>query len=60
MDETEVEENYLAMREDYMGWCTNCKDITRDSTEPDAEGYDCPECEENTVQGADIFLMENA
>ena len=52
-----VVETYEEMRDSYQGWCTKCKEITRDCTEPDAEDYDCPECGENTVIGADIFLM---
>lgn len=52
-----VESEYLENRGDYIGFCTSCKEWTRDCTEPDVEGYDCPECEENTVIGADMFLM---
>lgn len=44
--------------EDYMGWCTFCRDFTRDCTEPDAEGYDCPECDQNTVMGAENAILE--
>lgn len=42
----------------YLGWCTNCEDFTRDSTEPDATEYDCPECGENSVMGAENALLE--
>lgn len=55
----DVVELYKEMCDDYSGWCTNCQEVTRDSTEPDAAGYDCPVCEENTVLGADNFLIEN-
>ena len=41
----------------YQGWCPNCEDFTREGTEPDAEGYDCPECEENIVVGAENALV---
>ena len=41
----------------YMGWCTECKDFTRKMTEPDAEGYDCPNCGENSVMGAEQALI---
>lgn len=57
-DTRDVTEIYEEIRETYEGWCTNCQEVTRDCTEPDAQGYDCPDCEENTVIGADIFLME--
>ena len=41
----------------YQGWCTACCDFTRDSTEPDAEGYDCPVCGGDTVVGAEQALL---
>jgi len=37
---------------DSQGWCTSCKEFTRDCTEPDAEDYDCPKCRQFTVVGA--------
>lgn len=52
------EEEYLEARDTYLGYCTECKDWTRDSTEPDAEGYDCPVCDQDTVIGADNYLMQ--
>jgi hypothetical protein len=48
---------YQDATENYMGWCPNCKDFTREGTEPDAEQYDCPECEENCVVGAEDALL---
>jgi len=48
---------YMAARSNYEGWCTECKDWTRECTEPDAEGYDCPECDQQTVIGADLYLL---
>lgn len=50
-------EEYLEARENYQGWCTTCQEFTRDETEPDAEGYECPKCEQNTVVGAEDALM---
>ena len=44
-------DEYQAACDDYMGWCPFCCEFTRDCTEPDAEGYDCPECGQNTVMG---------
>ena len=43
--------------QDSMGWCTNCEFFTRDCTEPDAHDYDCPECGENSVVGAEELLF---
>lgn len=40
-----------------MGYCTECEDWTRDCCEPDAREYDCPDCEENTVYGAQELLI---
>lgn len=51
------QEDYSDATENYMGFCTVCEAFTRDSTEPDAEGYDCPECENNTVVGAEDALI---
>ena len=50
-------EEYPEMSESYQGYCTECEDWTRDCTEPDAEGYDCPVCDAHTVIGADMVLM---
>jgi predicted RNA-binding Zn-ribbon protein involved in translation (DUF1610 family) len=50
-------EDFLRADSDYIGWCTTCKDFTREETEPDAECYDCPECGEDTVMGTENALM---
>ena len=39
------------------GWCTNCLSFTRDETEPDAIGYDCPRCDDTSVIGAEEALL---
>ena len=44
----------------YLGWCTVCEEFTREHTEPDAEGYDCPKCEGLTVVGAEDALLTGA
>ncbi len=49
--------DYLDATENYVGWCTVCKEFTRDQTEPDAEDYDCPGCEQNTVMGAEQAMV---
>jgi len=51
------EHDYLEARDSYFGWCPNCCAFTRECTEPDAEGYDCPECEKNVVVGADQAIL---
>jgi hypothetical protein len=48
---------YMEAEDKSMGWCTRCKDFTRFQTEPDARGYDCPECGHNTVLGTMEALM---
>lgn len=51
------EARYLEACEGYEGWCTNCREFTRESTEPDADGYKCPECQDQTVVGAENALL---
>ena len=50
-------QEFLEYQESYQGYCTNCNFWTRECTEPDAEDYDCPECGENTVIGAENALI---
>lgn len=42
----------------YLGWCTVCDDFTMEAVEPDATGYFCEMCEENSVMGAENALLE--
>lgn len=53
-----TEEEYHDAVEQSQGWCKKCKEFTRDETEPDAQDYNCPKCEENTVVGAEDALLE--
>lgn len=51
-------EEYRRYRDDYVGYCTTCRDWTHDSAEPDAREYECPVCEQPTVYGAEeAFLL---
>lgn len=55
---TQVEEDdYLQAADTSTGFCTTCKDFTRDCTEPDAEDYKCPVCDLMTVVGAEQALI---
>jgi hypothetical protein len=54
-----TESRYSEARSTYEGWCVECLEFTRSQTEPDAEGYDCPVCEENTVIGAENLLWSD-
>jgi hypothetical protein len=40
-----------------QGFCTVCREFTRDCCEPDAECYACEECGEDTVFGAEQALI---
>lgn len=51
------EDEYQEMVEDCMGFCMHCNKFTRESTEPDARDYECPECGNATVIGAEEALM---
>jgi len=53
-----TESEYHEAENNYLGYCPKCDALTREMTEPDAEGYDCPECGENTVQGVMTALLE--
>ena len=39
------------------GYCTHCDNITGTFAEPDAEGYPCPDCGNDTVIGAEHALV---
>jgi hypothetical protein len=53
------EEEYRAHTNDYDGFCTECQEFTRvGATEPDATGYECPQCELHTCLGAEEALIE--
>lgn len=42
--------------EDYTGFCIKCG-AERDSCEPDAREYECYECDEHAVYGAEEILI---
>lgn len=49
--------DYEDMCDSYMGFCTLCQEFTRENTEPDAHEYDCPDCGNNSVMGAEEAMM---
>lgn len=51
-----TESEYLEACDSYQGICLDCGEL-RDCTEPDAEGYDCPSCDGNNVQGIENALL---
>jgi len=52
-----AEADYFDAVSNYIGYCTKCEDFTRECTEPDAEHYDCPECDGMTVCGAEQAML---
>ena len=50
-----TQEEYENFSEEYAGYCSKCDDITTYEVEPDAEGYECEQCQNHSVMG-----MENA
>jgi hypothetical protein len=45
--------------ENYDGFCKNCLEWTRQGdTEPDARGYNCPQCGQDSVIGAEEILID--
>jgi hypothetical protein len=55
---TITEAAYAEAVDQSLGWCPECESFTRDCTEPDASGYDCPICEMMGVMGAEQALVE--
>lgn len=53
-------EEYHSLEDSYQGYCKVCDDFTRDCTESDAEGYDCPVCEskDSVVGVGNALLMD--
>lgn len=52
-----TEAEFRMERDDYMGYCTACDDITTECVEPDAEGYTCEVCGEACVMGLEDALI---
>jgi hypothetical protein len=52
-----TENEFAEATDNSMGWCPKCREFTRDCTEPDAEGYDCEQCGENSVVGAEVAMV---
>ena len=51
-------DDYLEATSSYMGWCPICASFTRSCTEPDAEDYDCPDCDGKDVCGAENAMLK--
>jgi len=51
------ESEFQSACDEYLGWCSDCGDFTREQTEPDAEHYDCPDCGGRNVTGAENALL---
>jgi hypothetical protein len=49
--------DYREALDNDTGWCAICEAFTREMTEPDAEGNDCPSCEQASVVGAEQALI---
>lgn len=45
--------------DDNAGYCTVCDAITTDGgVEPDADGYECEQCENDTVKGVEQAVAD--
>ena len=52
-------EEYQDLADGYAGYCRVCDEVTEDSgVESDARGYECPECEQETLMGIEEALLE--
>jgi len=54
---TLTDSQFAYASDQFEGYCTHCKALTRYQTDPDAEGYDCPDCGRWTVMGIDQALI---
>lgn len=52
---TEQEAQYYIGSDE--GYCPECDEFTNGGVEPDAEGYECISCGENTVMGAETAIV---
>lgn len=52
-----TEQEYKEHELDNSGYCTRCDAITTSEVEPDAEGYTCPECQNESVMGIENALV---
>jgi hypothetical protein len=48
---------YCAARENYEGFCLECREITNSGVEPDARRYECESCGANAVYGIEEALL---
>jgi hypothetical protein len=53
---TITESQYLSYQDNYIGLCLECN-AERDSTEPDAENYECYSCGAHKVMGIELALI---
>ena len=54
-----TEDQYNEACECDQGFCTECQEFTKDGVEPDAEHYECPVCEQDSVFGVEQALIMN-
>jgi len=50
-------EEYYDATSKHEGFCTECKELTRDMCEPDAANYECPVCGGFTVFGIEEAML---
>jgi hypothetical protein len=48
---------YWQLCSEDAGWCSACDDFTGSGIEPDAEGYTCPGCGEDTLCGVEQAMI---
>lgn len=50
-------EEYENLCEEHAGYCKKCDEITSYDVEPDAEGYECEQCQNLSVMGLEGALI---
>lgn len=52
-----TEQEFMAHRNEFMGFCLSCDRITTSNCEPDATNYRCEECDHNDVFGIEEAML---
>ena len=52
-----TEEEYVSLRDENAGFCSQCGTVNYDFHEPDAVGYHCDTCDSESSDGVEMCLV---